>query len=113
MNSEKLNPAIQFQGAKRPLNDPSCGRITSKVETAGQLLLFSAASSQHSVTIPEVIHAEQSSPDVTADTDRALRRCLKLRRKKKKGHRWLLVGSPLRKVLPLTCGHIGSFNVTL
>lgn len=109
---KQLNQAIQFQGAKRSLNDPSCGHITSKVETAGQLLL-SAASSQPSVTIPKVIHAEQSSPDVKADTGRALRRCLKLRQKKKKDHRWLLVGSPLRKVRPLTRRHSGSFNVTL
>lgn len=81
---KQLNQAIQFQGAKRSLNDPSCGHITSKVETAGQLLLLSAASSQPSVTIPKVIHAEQSSPDVKADTGRALRRCLKLRQKKKR-----------------------------
>lgn len=58
--------------------------ITSKVETAGQLLPVSAAFSQPSVSVPKVPHAEAGSCDVTAaaDTDRALRRRLKPRHEK-------------------------------
>lgn len=49
-NMSKIQGAITVKKT-----DPSCGRIKPIIGTAGQLLPLTAAFSQHSVTIAEVI----------------------------------------------------------